>query len=805
MCLLGVLLAGAAAPPAFAAEPTRGPGPGVPAFPGLDQVVPAATEARAEAAKAKAEILRLHDLRDLERQLDELKARYDLLEKGLAEQGDPAGWSVDRLLDFQGRLEAFTRDARRVLDQVSDRLAELEAIRRAWSDRGRYFRDWEAHLRGSGLRPPPGVFPGVRRAVAGVLADVRRAAVPLVDLQTRVSTVLEAARARAGQLDAVITALRRQTFRKNAPSLFGAKYWRQFTPELRERALQGLVAAARVDLHFLERQGWMIGVQVLVLLALGLFIRRHRDAAGAPEWGFVLDRPWSTAFFLTLAAFSIFYQNPPAFWRLAVWFAGVASGIGLVFGLVRNPYKRAGLVFLAGVLLFSVALQIVSLPLPLYRLYLVAVSLAGVPFFLVLARNNDRFHGGGPTGYARLLRAGALLLGSALAAQCAGWSVLGARLVEATAKSVFLCVFTAMLIRIGRGGIGFLTGRILAARPGVTHRIRQGLEARLRQAFTAVVSVVAFLYFLQVWGLYESPAKAWAAVMGLGVSYGGFSLDLRAVLAAVLALYLAFLGSWGAQAFLEAEVFPRRRLDRGVRDSIRRLLHYALVIVGFVMALGFLGVEMQHFVVLAGALGIGIGFGLQNVVNNFVSGLILLFERPIKVGDTIVQNGEWAVVRRIGMRSTVVETYDQSEIIIPNSQLVSETVVNWTLSTSRARVTLPVGVAYGSDTDEVMRILLEAAAQHPAVLPEPKPYVVFRGFGESSLDFELRCWIGDANRRVETRSDLGLFVDRRFREEGVVVPFPQRDLHLVSVAPEAGWSLRGERNDETGPPVPVKP
>jgi small-conductance mechanosensitive channel len=201
-------------------------------------------------------------------------------------------------------------------------------------------------------------------------------------------------------------------------------------------------------------------------------------------------------------------------------------------------------------------------------------------------------------------------------------------------------------------------------------------------------------------------------------------------------------------------------------------------------------VELKHFAVLAGAFGIGIGFGLQNIVNNFVSGLILLFERPVKVGDVVVLSGQWGNVRKIGLRSTVVETFDRAEIIVPNSQLISEQVTNWTLSSNMARLVFPVGVAYGSDLAEVLKILLEVAEANDMVMSHPLPSPVFTGFGESSLDFELRVWIGDPNKLIATRSDLGMAIDHRFREAGIEIPFPQRDLHLRSVDPVVAQALR---------------
>ena len=295
-------------------------------------------------------------------------------------------------------------------------------------------------------------------------------------------------------------------------------------------------------------------------------------------------------------------------------------------------------------------------------------------------------------------------------------------------------------------------------------------------------------------------AQAWSQLLGYGFHWGETFISVNMFLLAALVIYLSVILSWILRALLEYEVFPRKGMDRGVRDSIKKLLHYSLVFVGLLLALSLAGIDLKNFTVLVGAFGIGIGFGLQNIVNNFVSGIILLFERPIKVGDMVVIEGEWGTVREIGLRATVVETIDQSEIIVPNSDLISQKVTNWTLSTKAARVVLPVGVAYGSDLAKVLEILLEAASHNEEVLPEPVPSAIFVGFGNSSLDFELRAWIGDIARRLVVRSDLGQYIDRRFRQEQVEIPFPQRDLHVRSLD-----KTILERMDSRPPVPPTEP
>ena len=203
-----------------------------------------------------------------------------------------------------------------------------------------------------------------------------------------------------------------------------------------------------------------------------------------------------------------------------------------------------------------------------------------------------------------------------------------------------------------------------------------------------------------------------------------------------------------------------------------------------------------------GALGVGIGFGLQELVNNFVSGLILMFERPIQTGDTVEIGSLIGEVRRIGIRSSTVRTLDGAEVIVPNAKLVSNELVNWTLSDRLRRIDVPVGVAYGTDPSRVIDILVETAGSHPKALQYPSPQALFQGFGDSSLDFVLRFWTGDFDNWRQVRSDATVNVNNALKAAGVEIPFPQRDLHVRSVTREIGRALADGDESATQKPAP---
>ncbi|WP_217126585.1 mechanosensitive ion channel domain-containing protein [Hydrogenophilus thiooxidans] len=257
-----------------------------------------------------------------------------------------------------------------------------------------------------------------------------------------------------------------------------------------------------------------------------------------------------------------------------------------------------------------------------------------------------------------------------------------------------------------------------------------------------------------------------------------------------VALAVLTLLTRNAPTLLELLLAQTKRLDDGAKYAIVTLFRYLLISVGVVWILNRLGMPWSKLQWLVAALSVGLGFGLQEIVANFVSGLIILFERPIRVGDIVTVQGVTGRVKRMTIRATVIETLDKQEVLIPNKAIITGNVSNWTLSDLQSRIVLPVGVAYGSDLEQVRALLLDVAQSHPNVLTDPAPTVAFSQFGGSSVEFELRCYVADIAVRGETKTELALAIANAFRANGVEIPFPQNDLHVRSVAPEVVAALR---------------
>ncbi len=269
----------------------------------------------------------------------------------------------------------------------------------------------------------------------------------------------------------------------------------------------------------------------------------------------------------------------------------------------------------------------------------------------------------------------------------------------------------------------------------------------------------------------------------LGWSLSGFKIGERVfsitdVLAGIATFIILIAILRSVQHFINRRVLQNMRMDAGVRNSLSTGIGYAGLVIALLIAINTTGIDLSGLAIIAGALSVGVGFGLQSIVNNFVSGLILLAERPIKVGDWVEVGAHQGIVQRISVRSTEIKTFERASVIVPNSELIANSVVNWMHRDKQGRVELRIGVAYGSDVNKVRDILLQCAADHGEVLQNPAPFVLFLDFGDSALMFDLRCFVPDVNRRLRISSDLRFAVDEAFRKAGIEIPFPQRDIHI---------------------------
>lgn len=433
-------------------------------------------------------------------------------------------------------------------------------------------------------------------------------------------------------------------------------------------------------------------------------------------------------------------------------------------------------------------------------LYALAIVVLLVHLLVRLRAIEESRDGVRPVDLTWLRSIGWLMAALIVIALLAGY----ARLADFLAERLIVAVLVLGLVYLLAVGVDALftetftadsmRGRAVAASLGLPPRRMALVGALLSGAIRLALLLLAVVFVIGPSETTATDLVGTLRALPFVITVGEAQISLQAVFAAFVVLAVGIVLTRGAKRWLDTEILPRTELESSLRLSVGMIFGYVGIIATISLALAALGIDLQKIALVAGALSVGIGFGLQSIVSNFVSGLILLTERPIRVGDWIVAKGEEGFVRRIRVRATEVETFDRASVIIPNSDLISGVVKNWTHADLLGRITVKVGVSYDSDPEAVRDVLLAVAAEHPAVLRDPPPRVFFMAFGDSALEFELRCIVNDVQQALRVRSELNFAVLAQFRRAGIQIPFPQRDVHIVTEArPAAPPTGRHER------------
>ncbi|HSB77816.1 MAG TPA: mechanosensitive ion channel domain-containing protein [Candidatus Methylomirabilis sp.] len=566
------------------------------------------------------------------------------------------------------------------------------------------------------------------------------------------------------------------------------KAWNDFAESVRESYT---ASTAHLREFFREESGRLL-LMVVLFVGLALLLRRvHRqtylqhliDERGSSV-ELVFARPVATALLICTLIFLWAYPRAPRPVHATVLLIALVAVLRSVAPLVATWQVHwlygLGAFFVADLLrgLFAVVPQFER------QLFLLEMLVGAGAVGWVLYRHRGAQERGQPwneRGRKRVDRAMALLLiGFTIAflAGTAGYMSLGRQVGYGSLSSAYVALALAAAVRVAYG----LVVLLLRVRPLNRLQSIQRHRALLEQRILGLLRALGFVGWawltLKAFSLSSPVAATVRGALTANLAWGSLSLSLGDVLAFALTVYLAFQASRLLRFLLEEDVYPRTLLAPGVPYAISSLLHYLVLLLGFLLAMAALGVDFTKLTIIGGALGVGIGFGLQNVVNNFVSGLILLFERPIRIGDAVQIADITGEVRRIGMRSTTVRTWEGAEVIVPNASLVSDKVTNWTPSDRMRRIDLAVAVAYASVPEKVLEVLRTTAGAHAAILSEPPPLALFVGFGENALLFELRTWTGRIGEWLQIRSELALRLHRTLGEAGIQIALPRREVVL---------------------------
>ncbi len=312
-----------------------------------------------------------------------------------------------------------------------------------------------------------------------------------------------------------------------------------------------------------------------------------------------------------------------------------------------------------------------------------------------------------------------------------------------------------------------------------------------------MMTLILFKEMFSLFGIYELIADFLVSLWDYAIPLGAIDdFTIGNILTLFITIWLSSLISKIISSVLEQDVLKKFKLKRGVPRTISILAKYTILTVGFLIAIAAAGMELSNFTIILGALGVGIGFGLQDVINNFISGLILLFERPIQTGDTIQVGELWGKVKNIGIRSSIIRSFDGSEVIVPNGMLISREVTNWTLSDQKRRLDILIGVEYGTDLKQVLSILIDCANKHDSVMDDPAPSAWFLGFGDSSINFKLVFWHPSFDGSLSVKSEVAIEVFDALKKANITIPFPQQDVYIKEFKPQKDNSVTNKNIKE---------
>ena len=724
-------------------------------------------------------------------------------------QNEQQLWQATQL-QVTGWLNALTLEATKLQDSLN-RLAELEKL-------------WSSSRASAQAAKAPGP---ILQQMDATLIAITEAQTPLqaqraniLDLQSRVAA--EATRCGTAlqriadfQQKAVAGILSR-----DAPPIWTIDLWSDAVAALPEHV--GKIASA----HWTDvaeyirdpRQGGALHPAIFLFLALVFSAARRtiavweKSGAGASSAILVFERPYAAALATTLV-----FVTAPLFFQLPTVVRQLLTVVALAPMLrLARPMISAAVAFALYMCCFLFAVDALRQTFAgiqvIGQAILVAETLAAIIVLYSMRRHYReiiaaRAESSGliDLKLARFLLIIVLLVG--LLAAVAGYTRLARLLTPGIFVGGVLALIFFASLRVSAGLLA-LALRVwpLSSLRMVAHH-RELLERRIYRLLIWMAVGGWLIRYLSYLGLFDPAWSLAEALLATKLERRSLSISIGNVLEFVLTVWLAYLLSRFLRFVLQEDVYPRIDLAPGMSYATSSLLNYIILALGFVAALGVLGVDFSKVSLLAGAFSVGIGFGLQSVVNNFVSGLILLFERPIHVGDTVEVGTLQGVVRRIGIRASVLHTLQGADIIVPNSQMVTDKVTNWTLSDKLRRVDLPVGVNYGANPKKVVDLLVGVAAAHPQVLKHPAPEAVFLSYGDSSINFELRVWTDQSRPPTPIRSDLAMAVYDAVIAAGLSFPFPQREVRLLrdpvsdsngdNVKPPARSSVRPDQEDKS--------
>ena len=774
-----------APPPAAAQAPTAEAAPPPQAI--------SLTDVAEQAETVLAELRRLENQGRIDDLIDSTTRELPLLRGDIAFRGRETRQVLARNTTLQGiqnleegwrdigqRAAAITKDLTRSALRLDEDLKELEKFEAVWDATKKAASDAAA---------PPTVLERVREVVDRIAVVKKRVLADrakVLDLQGKSADVgARATQMRQALADARERAVTSLLYQDSQP-LWSPAFWSEWNSSFSRDAGEDLASQSAALKGYVSAQQWAFAMHALFFVGLAALLFRAQSRirvlsetdGSLRRAGKVFDVPLVSAMLIAMLASTWFYPRAPR----TMWIIISVIGAAPVLAFIRQMVDRSFYSVLYAVLGFYLAdrLRDVFSPFPnVSRLMLLAETLLFILFCCWTLYRSARSPQAPPWTQStvwKVIRCATWLVlwlfVTALGSNIGGYARLADLIVRTVLGSAYTALVLYALMRVGEGVVQGLMYVVPFSMLGMVKRHKNLLIARLNRwlRWAAVLSWIALT--LQAPGMLQPLIAAVQSAWKKSFSVGTFTLSVGNIALFFFILWAAYTLSRISRFVLEEEVMPKLPLERGLPYAITTMLHYILLFSGFVLALGAIGVDMTRLTILVSAFSVGIGFGLQNIVNNFVSGLIVLFERPIKVGDIIQIDDMTGRVQRIGIRASVVQSTTGSEVIIPNGKLISDKVTNWTLSNQLRQIAVPVITKPDVDVAELKTLLLEIAGKNQRVTSIPPPEVLFIKRGLDAFEFELRVWSGELDGWLEVKSDLTTEINEALRQNEIAGQAP---------------------------------
>ncbi len=527
---------------------------------------------------------------------------------------------------------------------------------------------------------------------------------------------------------------------------------------------------------------------ITFIMVLILFIRIRVSSRKQPEYEDLkflyhsLKRPELSALLVSLL-FSIWiYSNEPRVLGEAAVILALIAVAGIFFGYVHQAF-RAPLIILVLIYIFNYLQSVLPIGTLFQRIFMGGESLVVIAYTIWVAKLFKLHRPQIPYGWlralVRLIPFTVFFMVGSVIANVVGSVRLSRVLLSGIIESATLAIIYFGAVMILSSMLSYLLRTPYAHLFNLIRDNFELMQKRMNVLFQYLGFILWIRSALMIFGFLESILEWFEEVWSFGITFGSITITIGGILGFFLIIMVSWWLARVLQLLLERELFDRLNVSKGIPHAISTTIYYVFIGLGFLLAVSYVGFDLNQISLVIGAMGVGIGFGLQNIISNFVSGLILTFERPISVGDTVEVGPLIGNVSSMGLRSSKVKTFDGSEVIVPNSNLVTKEVINWTLSDNRRRLTIPVTAAYGSDPHKVLEIMMDVVHKHPKVLDYPHPITLFDGFGDSSLKFRVLFWVY-FEEGLTVKSEVAVQIFDAFKQSNIEIPVPQRVITMKS-------------------------